>query len=970
MPLGDVGRGLGQAIGSIRIDTSGAESAANRMRSIGRNIADSIKPASDGVSTFIARTQQIGTNTAGIDVFIRKMREAGVQVKTTRLSLSDIGKGINVVRGELIALGAGAAILGKIGLSGAKSIRNYRTSFANLLGDEKQAVALMGQLTDSANDFGIEVEEVWQLARALLPTLRGNTAELNTFVKRAALLASTNPLKSTADAARAIQEFLAGQTISLQRLFNVDPNIIEEAKNQFKDVGSQLDFILNRLGATEEGARAMADATVGVKNELKLLLAEGFTPLFQALQPILTRFREFIQNLRETSPQVLTIGASFVTATAAITPMVLVLGRVLEVAQKLKALNLAANLGGIGPALVKAGLLGGAAVVGANIGLQVGKGIGRATGNEQIANTTFQDVATTFKRIVFIVASAISSLSAKIVTGVSRAVAAFIGGISNILSAMAKFAEGIADFLGPVLGENMKRNVVALEVFADALGRGQQALDNFANNVGERQQENLRKFGDFLGVTDFGGLGAGAAGLGTSGVGGASAGPDLSAFDEQIEQATADYKERVADIESRANDQRLQATRQYEQQRSSIIADYNLQRAREAEDFARQRARQEEEFNRQLSDILEERTEREREWADDLNERIADIRSEGADRIAQIEEEAARNRERAERDHRFRLFDAARRLDATAVANELRTFSTQQSDASIDLARRLEQERANIEQRIQQEQQGHQQRLEQAKAADDQRIADMVEQFERQKELEDEDRAIALKRSAEDHKAQLAELARSHQEQLKEIQTSKQKELATLQVEHQKQLAEIQKEKAAELAEYQEANGKQLDAVKTGNEAKLLEQEAGQERSLDSHRQYWDEVNKIASEAIANVKGDPSVKKPKGTIIVQGTPASYQHGGPVPNTGLAFLHSGEHVLNPTTTAAVQGMLGNGFTQGQLLSALASGGRNGGASIQISPGAIQVIAAPGMDAAAVGRAVRGELASLFRSMTAV
>jgi hypothetical protein len=679
--------------------------------------------------------------------------------------------------------------------------------------------------------------------------------------------------------------------------------------------------------------------------------------------------------LRELNPEVVKIGAGLVAAVAAGAPFLLFLGQILETMQKIKALGLAQHLAKLGPLLGKAGVLGAAAVAGGNIGLQVGRGIGRATGNEQVANTTFSDVATSFKRVVFVVAAVMSRLSAKIVSGVTRAVGAFVGGIGNMLGAIAQFVRGIGEFLGPVFGEQFTRDAAALEAFSNALGRGQQALDNFANGVQERSDENLRKLGDFLGVTDFSGQGGAAGAGGGVGAGVPIAGaapPDLSQFDEQIAQATADYKEQVANIENQANEQRLQATRQYEQQRTNVIAEYNLQRAREAEDFARNRARQEEDFNRQLSDILEERTKREQEWAADLDERIAEIRSDGADRIAEIEEEAARNRERAERDHRLRLFDAARRLDATAVATEQRNFAIQQADASSDVARRLEQERVNLEQRIAQEQEGHVRRLEQARAADDQRIADMVEQFERQKEIEDEERAIALKRQQEDHQRQLEELKRANIEQLKEIQTTKQKELAALQVEHQKQLAEINKAKQAELAEYEESAAKQLNTLKTGQENQLAAQEAGQEQSLESHRAYWDEANKIASEAvqnIANAKNDPNVKRPKSQLTdPYGNPIpGYQHGGPVGSTGLAMLHRGEHVLNPQTTAAIRGMLGSGFNQADILAAIASGGRRGGASINIANGAIQVIAAPGMDAAAVGRAVRGELESLFRGM---
>lgn len=1013
MALGDTGRKIGQAVGFIKIDTSEAKKAAGEMRSIGQDITKSF----EGVSRGLNRTEKellgilnrlprgFGQAQSSVQSFISEFRTPPIQRFAQSVSggverirqevasklgaarqsvgnflggLKNVGKGINVVRGELVALGAGAAVLGKIGLDGAKSIRNYRVSFSNLLGDEKQANDLMRQLTTQANDFGIEVEEVWQLARALLPSLQGNVGALDDFVKRAALIASTNPLKSTADAARAIQEYLAGQTISLQRLFNVDPNLIEEAQNRFRDVGEQLDFILGRMGATEEGARAMADGFVSVKNELKLVLAEGFTPLFQAIQPGLTKFREFLSNLRENHPEVLKLGAAFIVATAAVTPMILVLGRVLEIMQAIKALNLASSLAGIGPALGKAGVLGGALALGAAGGLALGKGIGRATGNDKVANTTVSDVATTIKRLVFIVVAGIGKLYTTIVSGISRAVAGFVGGIANMLKAIAGFEQRIGDLLGDnAFGDVFRQDAAGLSNFADALARGQQAVLNYAAAQEEWQREDLKALGDFLGLTNFSGASNATGtvtGGGISGLDAAATGPDLSAFDDQIAEATANYKERVADIEDSANEQRIQATRQYEQQRTSIIFEYNLQRAREAEDFARQRARQEEEFNRQIADILEERTQREQEWAADLSDRIAEIREEGSDRIAQIEEDGRIARERAERDHRFRLLDAARRLDATAVANEQRNFAASQADAAADLTRRLEQERVNLEERIAQEQAGHEQRLEQARAADEQRLADMVEQFERQKELEDEERAIALKRQEEDHQRQLAELERSNAEQLKEIQTSKQKELATLQAEYQKQLAEIEKEKAAELQAYQEANQQKLQETQKGQQDQLLAQQEGQEQSLESHRQYWQEANRIANEAVNkiaqaadNVKNDPGVKNPK--IVIPDDPYNFaipgfDRGGFAGYTGLARLHGSqsrpEFIADPSTTAAIRSILGNNFSQGDLVAAVA-GGRSAG------PVNANFYIYGATDPNAVARAVDGRLATLFRSV---
>lgn len=390
-------------------------------------------------------------------------------------------------------------------------------------------------------------------------------------------------------------------------------------------------------------------------------------------------------------------------------------------------------------------------------------------------------------------------------------------------------------------------------------------------------------------------------------------------------EAQIEFGQEMAQIERDAASQRLDATRQYESQRTDTIASYERTIARDAEDFARQRARAEAQFARQVAELSQNAARREADLAEDLAERIADLQSSASERIAEaqnatneriseIEEDYRRSRERAERDHRDNLLNAAARLDATAVFNEQKRFARQQqdaqdahdeaiSDAQEALQERVDQERENLAERIAQEQEAHQERLANAREADAERSADMQRDFEEQKRLEDEDRAIRLQRMAEDHAAQLASMAAAQAEQM----------------------AEIDRAEAEELKSAQEAHLKELEAAGLFNKSWKAIQDAREREALQSWDRFWQEFN--------------------GRLRMQGPPA--------PTQAQNNQWNGIQLADPSTWN---------------FSSAPPATRGGDVrSINVAPGAIQVFAAPGQSAQSVAVEVRNEMTRLFREI---
>lgn len=409
-----------------------------------------------------------------------------------------------------------------------------------------------------------------------------------------------------------------------------------------------------------------------------------------------------------------------------------------------------------------------------------------------------------------------------------------------------------------------------------------------------------------------------------------------------------DWADGVREIERTANSARLDATQSYEAQRTSTIRSYEQGIAREAQDFAIGRARAAKQLADSIADIQSDGAKNGVRWAADLAERIAALRQAqgtaiaelveaGNKRLADIEEQYRTDRERAERDHRDRLFSAASRLDAVAVAEEQRSFARaasvaaedhakQVSDESRTLAERISQEQTNLQERIAQEQAAHAERLADAKAADEQRIADLIESQAEQQAQEDADRALRLARQAEDYQAQLAEMAAAQAERI----------------------AQIERHAAEERAQLDEEAKKALAAEGLVNREFFLQQVELKKKSLELFENWWKRINyAFENSMIGPPTPAESARRAAEEAKVHAWPG-FANGGFVGRTGLATVHQGEYVLSRKM--------------------LQAGGATRSNVVNIASGAIAVYAAEGMSAEAIADAVNRRLIAHYREIS--
>lgn len=778
MPVGG-GQSLGTAHGSIAIDTTSLRNVAATVRSVAAETG-----------------RAFGTIDAA--------------AKRTESSLLRVSRSIGQMRGELTGLSIGAGIIAGLGVKTAAGFQESAIKLAGMTGGIASATKLMEDLRKKAFAAGLPFQDMLATAERLLPTFQGNTKELDrwySLIRRTAVL---NPTEGMTGAAFSINEaIVSGGTdmVSLVERFNISRVKLraELAKNG-GDMHDALDKVLNSMGITEETAQRMGqtfNASFRVAKDAALqLLAEGFTPLMQALTPILQGTAQWVTKLREASPALVGIGAGMVTITALGAPTLLLFNQLVEAGQKLKALGV---LGGLG----RAGVGVAAAAVGAGIGVGVVNAVGGATGNKRMQDFGLQEAWLTLRKLIVNMAFTFSEVDRLIRTGLINALRAMVNAVIGAASAMGGVVSAIGGMLPGAMGGNA---LSKLGSGMSAGGAGLQATSNkmfdaMIADLTKRNRQAMQGFSNFM--VPPGGAASASAGGGSAG-GGGSTGPDMA----DRNKAIAAWARDTARIEREAGKARLDATRQYEQQRSEAIANYELGIARDAEDFARSRARAATQLARQIADIQADAAKREAAWQSDLAERVAEIRDDGNKRLTELEANYNRDRERAARDHRDRLMDAAARLDAVAVRDEQRNYARQQQDAAEAFQTQQDKLKEDLAERLQQEHENQQERLQAAREADAERIADMIQSQAEQQALEDEDRALRLQRQAEDQARQMEQMDTAQSERLAQIDQQAAEERAALNESFTQQLSD--------LGIYQQAyrdmqNRQQADSLKAFN---------------------------------------------------------------------------------------------------------------------------------------------------------
>jgi len=357
-------------------------------------------------------------------------------------------------------------------------------------------------------------------------------------------------------------------------------------------------------------------------------------------------------------------------------------------------------------------------------------------------------------------------------------------------------------------------------------------------------------------------------------------------------QVHLDWAQGITDLNQQVHTDIIDEEKSFGASRAKTVADYSKSVARDEANYARGRLRANLDFLDSMADVAKDAARREAGAAADLARtmgsarddgaaRVADIRKESAKRLADIEESYAEDREKAARQHTDNLRDAARDLNAKAVADEQHKFAEQEDDAkkahdkavkdnNEQLKERLDDEAKSLAKSLKQQQDAYDRQLIEGRENDRLRLQDMKDAFAKQQERAAEDHAEQVKERAEDQAAQLAEMDTQHNLRLEQI------------------------------ANHAAADRLELDAqAKTDLLALGVRNAAWKKAAEDKEKaqeKLWDKF-------MEHVNGTLKEGRPNTPQIA---PAGFASGGFVPHDMIARVHRGEYVMPARQVTTMMG----------------------------------------------------------------
>lgn len=433
----------------------------------------------------------------------------------------------------------------------------------------------------------------------------------------------------------------------------------------------------------------------------------------------------------------------------------------------------------------------------------------------------------------------------------------------------------------------------------------------------------------------------------------------------------------------------------------------------------------EEDQGLRIEDSRKDSLKRLTEMQTEYDERIAEEREDSNERLTEMQTEYDKERERAARSHNDSLAMAAMNLDAKGIWMENKRWEREQEEAEKEhqdelakerkrlqdfeteaneehqkaigkekerqaefetesnaaFQRQLEREALQYARREEQERASHQQRVDDAKEAlevqrqdmiaadgkrredaakaDADRLEDIQEAISLQQTAEDEDRRIRLERMESDHNKQLSEMTRVHNDRITQIGEHAQDERDKLNEEFQAEMTELgyhidayqlEHERLVQSAmdefdEYIEHVNEELYKQRTGGQTKPPANNADAIKTQEGQRDYWDGVaREYARQGNFGPEYQDALNKRNAAIDEINRLKSL---GGTANVAQAALSMGSSNSALQSNSTVM---------------------NGGATVVIAAGAIQISALPGQSPSVLGDEFEKRLLNIVKRLT--
>lgn len=965
------GYSLGKALATLSMDTSefnqGLDEAFNDIKRVTTQTKEMGKALDD-----LARQrslEQLNQNMKAVADSARDARNAIIAISLTKLAQEGLGL--------------------------AQSLAQTKAMFAAMTGSEQEATAQLASLKKLAEETGQPFMDLLQSSTSLLPVIRGTGVELSKVAGLAQRMAIADPIQGVAGASLAIREFIGGEYMSLTRRFEIPRAQLIALRDQTKgDVQAMingLSAIFDKMGLTEAKQKEMAASGIygfqQLTSEIQLTIAEGFTPLFQAILPVVKAVKDLVVAVREGMPDIM----KFAGIAAGIIGAGQLGSRIPGVSGT-----------GLGNALP--GIAGG--VVSGVGGMEVGVGISRLIRPELgTQDEARNELGERIKQLGVILADAIAS----IVSGLASAGRILKTGIDMIGNVLQAAGQHLKEFIGhmlyslgeaivsigkwigsiaPVLkdkgkeisgaGYNMMQNAgeVGLEA-QNALKKLQKEWDQLLeDNSVEKIAADMKQTHDNV-LTAI--LGLFAPALINKG------GPTQP----EAPQATLIQPEAL----TKASPEQVAAFREYEKTRESIQAETNDKLLAEENDYLNKRRDMIAEGEKKISDAIMAEKKRNQaqqvamehgfqlEWnalrkqqAEALiqhEETKKQIQDEANEAELQRQHEYNKAREDAEAKHRLTLLEAAAALDGRAIYQETQRYNLQIKQAEDSNREAADQAKAATQKRLDAEDKAF---------AESQ--AKQIKDLQDRQQLQREEAAYQAQLRAQAFEEELQAMRDSNAEKLDELANQHINEITQIKDQGKKRLDEEERTFIKQFNKLGEHNGVIIDlfdAGLKGIEGRLNDWVARQTAKFNEAMNAGLRTPTGTSTGVTMGGGNTTSgggtfgggntssgratfggSTSSGATFGSGNTSSgssglggffaditagannflggvfgglstlgrnimgHAIGTPFTDGGLKMLHFGEGVMNPSTAELARQLIGQNYSQAQLGAAIASG----------------------------------------------
>lgn len=458
-------------------------------------------------------------------------------------------------------------------------------------------------------------------------------------------------------------------------------------------------------------------------------------------------------------------------------------------------------------------------------------------------------------------------------------------------------------------------------------------------------------FLELLGLIPPGGAsaGTGVAAAGAPSSTGSEVDSEAAKITEEGKKAFTEFLEDIQEIEADADQEREQAVSDHEKAKTKLEADQQKEREKLAKDEQKRREKAARELETRIADVrkkgIERQADEQRAVSDKVRDLNVDYQKDQQKRLA----DHLKEMERLDRESKQRLQDAAQRLDAIAVANELRTAQDRKTDAEERFRTESDEASARLQEAIQAEKDASARRLQEAAANDEREIQQMRERFaieeaenarifqEKMSELvarQAEERALL----DDQHKKRLEDIAKAELQAKEEREKRLNDELANQGV-HQAKILQIVQQGQLNVEAAWQAHMARLAAITAQTVTPIISSFLNSIKqiplvntALNVGQNLFSNINRMIQPTATPTR---TATRPVGSAPFPGMAAYALGTSDIPMDGVAMLHAGEIVGNPEVGDLARRLLGNNFSQGQLAGAIArgaGGGRGGGISI--------------------------------------